>query len=470
MEMMRLSQVAEILGVSFTDADVAFENVCTDSRAIQKRDLFVALIGERFDGHAFVSRAKEQGAVAAIVNKQHHAECASLIRCVAVEDTRLALGKLASSWRERFAIPLVALTGSSGKTTVKEMLAAILRRVEINSSRAEILATQGNLNNDIGVPLTLFRLRTQHQFAVVEMGMSHQGEIGYLSQLSKPNVAIIINAGRAHLAGLGSLEAIARAKGEIFEGLAADGVAVINRDDAFSGLWRELAHDRRVVDFGMQGDAMVSARATLDVDSSQIELKTPTESLNVSLNVPGVHNVYNALAAAAGAKALNISLETIAQGLSDFHGHKGRLEIKPCVLGAKLIDDTYNANPESVRAAIAVLARATGKKILVLGDMGELGVRGREFHAEIGAEAKCSGIDVLLTLGDLSSATSTAFGSGARHFERMQELLAEIENLLAPNVTLLVKGSRFMQMERVVKSFTPLDENTKSVANGDYRH
>jgi len=469
MEMMRLSEAAHALGAPFSGVDVGFENVSTDSRTVKDGDLFVALVGDRFDGHEFIGRAKNNGAVATIVDKRN-SDPGGLVPFIVVDNTRLALGRLASYWRDRFDISIVALTGSSGKTTVKEMLAEILRSAPSDSGRAQVLATRGNLNNDIGVPLTLFGLRAQHKFAVIEMGMSHQGEIAYLSRLTKPNVAIINNAGRAHLEGLGSLAAVARAKGEIFEGLTMNGVAVINCDDAYAGLWRERAQNHRMINFGMQANAMVSAQATLDVDSSQVELKTPTESAKFSLHLPGTHNVYNALAAAAGACALDIPLATITQGLESFRGQKSRLEIKPCLFGARLIDDTYNANPESVAAAIAVLASCGGKKILVLGDMGELGTQARELHADIGETAKRFGVDALLTFGQLSVAASESFGGGAHHFERIQELLAEVENLLAPNVTLLVKGSRFMQMERVVKSFAVTEEESKGVVRSGYKH
>ena len=323
-----------------------------------------------------------------------------------------------------------------------------------------VLATEGNLNNDIGVPQMLLRLRAQHAYAVIEMGMNHGGEISYLTGLAKPTVALVNNAGAAHLQGLGSVAAVARAKGEIFEGLDQQGVAVINADDSYAALWRELAGKRtgQIVDFSLAENtkAKVSAHYRLNHMGSEVTLLLPDGNEAVKLQAPGLHNVRNALAAAAVAVALGIGKETIAAGLSQFKGVKGRMQKKACLHGATLIDDTYNANPESVRAALAVLASFPGKKFLVLGDMGELGENAATLHGGIGEEARRVGIDRLFALGELSVHTVAKFGEGARHFERIEELLAEVENLLAPDVTLLVKGSRFMQMERVVKSFEEL--------------
>jgi UDP-N-acetylmuramoyl-tripeptide--D-alanyl-D-alanine ligase len=411
-------------------------------------DLFVALKGERFDGHDYVKQVIQQGAAAALVERRDPAW--GDFPLLVVKDARLALGGLAAHWRSRFTIPVVALTGSSGKTTVKEMIAAILRE---QAGDQAVLATRGNLNNDIGMPLTLLGLRDTHRYAVIEMGMNHPGEIAYLSRIARPDVALIINAQAAHLAGLGTVEAVARAKGEIFQGLAAKGIAVINADDPHAPLWQELAAGHRVIRFGLEQPAEVSASFKLRPLASEIEMVTPTGKFAVALPVPGEHNVRNALAAAAVAQALSVDNATVAAGLAKVSSVKGRLLKTPCLHGATLIDDTYNANPGSVRAAIAVLAGLPGKRVLVLGDMGELGENARALHAEIGAAAKAAGIDLLFTLGDLSAAAAQAFGEGGRHFEYIEDLLHEIENRLAPDVTVLVKGSRFMQMERVIKSF-----------------
>jgi UDP-N-acetylmuramoyl-tripeptide--D-alanyl-D-alanine ligase len=453
--MLSLSAAAKALNVETSGADVKFSGVTTDSRAVADGDLFVALKGERFDGHNYVKQAIEQGAAAALVERRDPAW--GDFPLLVVKDARLALGELAAHWRSRFAIPVVALTGSSGKTTVKEMIAAILRE---QAGDQAVLATKGNLNNDIGMPLTLLGLRDTHRYAVIEMGMNHPGEIAYLSRIARPDVALIINAQAAHLAGLGTVEAVARAKGEIFQGLAANGTVVINGDDPHAALWQELAGAHRVIRFGLDQPAEVSASFTLQPFGSGIEMVTPAGKFAVALPVPGEHNVRNALAAAAVAQSLGVDNATVAAGLAKVASVKGRLLKNPCLHGATLIDDTYNANPGSVRAAIAVLAGMPGKKVLVLGDMGELGENARAMHGEIGAAAKAAGINLLFTLGDLSASAAQAFGAGGRHFEYIEDLLHDIENLLAPEVTVLVKGSRFMQMERVVKSFELKGDST----------
>lgn len=447
--MLRLSEAATALNAVASGADREFSGVTTDSRAIAAGELFVALRGERFDGHDYVAQAIAQGAAGALVDRVDPGW--GDLPLLLVKDTRLALGALAAYWRVRFSMPVVGLTGSSGKTTVKEMIAAILR-AEAKADEA-VLATAGNLNNDIGLPLTLLKLRSAHRYAVIEMGMNHPGEIAYLTRIAKPGVALITNAQAAHLAGLGSVGQVAQAKAEIFQGLAADGIAVINADDEHASLWEEAAGEHRKIRFGLEKPAEVSGRFRLQPFGSEIEMVTPLGNFTVTLPVPGEHNVRNALAASAVAVSLGISPAAVVAGLARIAGVKGRLMKMPALHGATLIDDSYNANPGSVRAAIAVLAGLPGKKILVLGDMGELGDTARALHAEIGIEAKSAGIDQLFTLGDLSAAAAAAFGPGGRHFEYIEDLLHDVENLLAPDVTVLVKGSRFMQMERVVKSF-----------------
>ena len=448
MAMMQLSEAAAMLGVPFAGTDAEVLRVCTDSRSIQPGDLFIALRGEKFDGGAFAAQALRQGAAGVVLDTAQAPELAAAIR---VDDTRLALGRLAAAWRRRFAIPVVAITGSNGKTTVKEMLAAILR-VETGSDAA-VLKTEGNLNNDIGLPLMLLRLRGTHQFAVLEMGMNHAGEIDTLTRLARPDVALVNNAMTAHVGFLGSIENIARAKGEIFNGLTDAGIAVFNADDPHAGLWRESNARRCVVDFGIRQPASVRGHYQPRDFGSTLAVTLPHACLEIALQVPGEHNAMNALAAAAAAFALDVSLRSIDVGLSGFTGVKGRLQRKPALHGSTFLDDTYNANPDSVKAALAVLARQPGRKVLVLGDMGELGADAVAMHAQIGQAARAAGVDRLLALGDLSKETVAAFGAGAMHFERIQELLAELENELAPGITVLVKGSRFMQMERVVQSF-----------------
>lgn len=449
MTMMRVSEAAAMLGVPFTGPDADVLRGSTDSRAIQPGDLFIALRGEKFDGGAFAARALQQGAVGVVLDAAQAPEIATAIR---VDDTRLALGKLAAAWRRRFTLPVVAITGSNGKTTVKEMLAAILE-IETGSSDA-VLRTEGNLNNDIGLPLMLLRLRPTHQFAVLELGMNHAGEIDYLTRLARPAVAVINNAMSAHIGFLGSLEAIASAKGEIFNGLTDAGIAVFNADDANAGLWREANARRSVIDFGLTQPAALRGQHQSSAFGSALTITLPGATLNIVLQVPGEHNVMNALAAAAAAFALDVSHRSIVSGLSGFSGVKGRLQRKTGLHGSIFIDDTYNANPDSVKAALAVLAKQPGKKVLVLGDMGELGDDAAAMHAQIGQLARAEGVDKLLALGELSRGTVNAFGAGAMYFERIQELLAELENELTGDTTVLVKGSRFMQMERVVDSFT----------------
>jgi UDP-N-acetylmuramoyl-tripeptide--D-alanyl-D-alanine ligase len=447
MVMMQLSEAAAMLGVPFDGADAEVLRVCTDSRRIQPGDLFFALRGEKFNGGTFAAQALQQGAAGVVLDAVQAPELAA----IRVDDTRLALGRLAAAWRRRFAIPVIAITGSNGKTTVKEMLAAILQ-VETGSDAA-VLKTEGNLNNDIGLPLMLLRLRGTHQFAVLEMGMNHAGEIDYLTRLARPDVALVNNAMTAHVGFLGSIENIARAKGEIFNGLTDAGIAVFNADDPHAGLWRESNARRCIVDFGIRQPASVRGQYQPRDFGSALAVTLPHACLEIALQVPGEHNAMNALAAAAAAFALDVSLRSIDAGLSGFTGVKGRLQRKPALHGSTFIDDTYNANPDSAKAALAVLAQQPGRKVLVLGDMGELGADAVTMHAQIGQAARAAGVDRLLALGDLSKETVAAFGAGAMYFERIQELLAELENELAPGTTVLVKGSRFMQMERVVQSF-----------------
>ena len=441
--MMRLSEAALATRGQLIGADVEFCCVRTDSRAIKKGQLFVALQGENFDGHEYAAQSLEQGASAVLVSKASNVSPA-----VVVEDTRLALGDLASHWRAKFDMPVVAITGSNGKTTVKEMLAAILKVATADD--ASVLATQGNLNNDIGLPMTMLNLGKQHRYAVLEMGMNHTGELSYLSNLAKPNVALVNNAGTAHIGELGSLEAIANAKGEIFEGLADGGTAIINADDVFANLWKNLASKHQQVTFGLKAKADVTAKYELHAASSDLELIAPNGTVKFTLPAPGLHNVSNALAAASAALALNVLLENIATGLSNFAGVKGRLQTKQGFAGAKVIDDTYNANPMSMKAAIDVLKASAGQRIFVMGDMAELGADAASMHAEIGAYAKTAGIEKFYALGELTKNAVTAFGANAMHFGTVEALAESLKSIMNAETTVLVKGSRSMRMERVV--------------------
>ena len=450
---MLLSQVAQVLGARLIGEDMRFAAVSSDSRKIQPGDLFIALRGENFDGYEFVAQAAQSGAVASLVNadsyEAHPTVPSPQSSVLVVADTRLALGQLAAYWRKQFDIPLVAITGSNGKTTVKEMLASILRTA---AGREDgVLATKGNFNNDIGMPLTLLQLNAQHRYAVIEMGMNHPGEIDYLTHIASPDVALITNASGAHLEGLGSVEAVARAKGEIFAGLKPHGTAAINADDDYAPLWRSLAGSHTLLEFGLGRQADVSGQwQPLDA-GLHLDIQTPSGNFSADLQVPGAHNARNALAATAVAVALNVPLETIAAGLEKFSGVAGRLQRKAARHGAALIDDTYNANPASMRAAISVLAQASGKRVLVLGDMGELGDNAAALHAGIGSEARRAGIEKLYALGALSGNAVREFGSGARHFECIEDLQDALEQELDADTTVLVKGSRFMKMEHVVQ-------------------
>jgi UDP-N-acetylmuramoyl-tripeptide--D-alanyl-D-alanine ligase len=374
-----------------------------------------------------------------------------------VADTRLALGSLAGHWRRQFQLPLIGITGSNGKTTVKEMCAAILREHERRDDldpAETVLATAGNLNNDIGLPLMLLRLHAGHRAAVIEMGMNHPGEIAYLTQLAQPTVALINNAQRAHLQGLGTLTDVARAKGEIFLGLADDGVAVINADDAHAAIWLQLAEGRTLLSFGLDAPADVSATAVSLGFASRLVLNAPQGQVEFELPVPGRHNVRNALAAAAACLAAGVSLGTVAEALSRYAGVKGRLQRRAGLNGALVIDDTYNANPDSMRAAIDVLAALPGRRVFVMGDMGEVGEAAGQFHDEVGGYAKSRGIEKLFALGEMSAAAAHNFDGGGVHFETLDDLLKALKTQLDQGTTVLVKGSRFMRMERVVEAIT----------------
>jgi len=448
--MMTLRAAAAAMQGELHAADRAFSGVSTDTRALRPGDLFFAIKGERFDAVRFLDQAFAGGAAAAVVPADSAPPIGGDQALIRVDDTRKALGRLAAAWRSRFDLPLVGITGSNGKTTVKDMIAAVLRAV--CTAPDEVLATEGNLNNDIGMPLTLLRLRERHRFAVVEMGMNHAGEIRYLSGLARPSVALVTNAGTAHIGMLGSRKAIAHAKGEIYDGLPADGVAVVNADDAFAGLWRAQNAHRCVLDFALEAHAAVTGRYAGHALHSDIVVTTPRGVAQFRLQAPGAHSARNAVAAAAAAYALGVPEARIAAGLETFVAPKGRMQRHAGARGATLIDDTYNANPESTLAAIAVLARLPGKRVLVLGDMGELGAESEREHARVGEAAREAGIDRLYTLGEVSVLATNAFSGAARHFARIEDLLGALNPELEAGTTVLVKGSRFMQMERVVQS------------------
>lgn len=440
---MRLAEAAAALGGRASGGDALFTGVSTDSRSLRDGDLFVALRGERFDGHGFLKAAASAKAAAAMVDSKYRGEYP--VPALVVEDTKRSLGDLARYWRARFAPALIAITGSNGKTTVKEMLAAILRR---HAGDEAVLATRGNLNNEIGLPLTLLGLRHAQRWCAIELGMNHKGEIAYLAGIARPTVALVNNAQREHLEFMRSVEEVAAENGSVYEALAADGVAVINADDPHAAFFRARAGQRRTVQFGLE-QGMVTGRYQLERLSSGIRLRTPAGEADATLAIPGIHNVRNALAAAACAYAVGIAPRTIAEGLTQFRPYTGRLQVKKAASGATVIDDSYNANPDSVRAAIDVLATCPPPTALVLGDMGEVGERGSEFHREVGEYARAQGVTQLLGMGEATRETVAAFGQGARHFAGVEELVSQIEAK-----TILVKGSRFMKMERVVAALT----------------
>ncbi|MBC7499450.1 MAG: UDP-N-acetylmuramoyl-tripeptide--D-alanyl-D-alanine ligase [Herminiimonas sp.] len=443
-----LSQLLAALTGARMTTDVDFKGISTDSRRADAGSLFVALRGERFDAHAFLDAVAAQG-VAAVVVEQLPGGID--IPALVVPDTRLALGEIARAWRSGFALPVIGVTGSNGKTTVKEMIAAILAAA-FGAERT--LATRGNLNNEIGVPLTVFRLDRQCQAAVIELGMNHPGEIAVLAGIAQPTVGLVNNAQREHQEFMESVAAVAIENGAVLRALPVDGTAVFPADDEFTALWRGYAAEtgqRKVMTFGLSADADVGCTFAANDFGSDLQVDAGGERFAVSLAAAGVHNVRNALAAIACALAAGIATEAIVRGLEAFSPVSGRLQRKTSKSGAALIDDTYNANPDSVRAAIDVLAGAAAPRILALGDMGEVGNDGPQFHQEIGAYAKAKGIDHLLTLGDLAQHSSKAFGNGAVHYHDIDMMNNAAETMLTPATTLLVKGSRFMQMERVVQ-------------------
>jgi UDP-N-acetylmuramoyl-tripeptide--D-alanyl-D-alanine ligase len=456
--MLNLQQVmpwldhARLLG----SGQVAFKRVHSDTRTIEPGDLFVALRGERFDANDFLLEAKVKGAVAALCQGDADSRLtAAGLPGLIVTDAKLALAALATHWRAQFKLPLIAVTGSNGKTTVTQMIAAILRVFKPKA----FLATQGNLNNEIGVPLTLLRLRSDTEVAVLELGMNHPGEIANLAAIVKPTVALVNNAQREHLEFMATVEAVAQENGSVIDALAGNGVAVFPSDDRHSPLWSVKAAQRAVLRFCIAGEAASEVdisciEALWSGAAWQVTLNTPVGVLRYPLHIAGLHNVKNSAAAAACALAAGVPLQVIAQGLSDFQPVKGRSRVMLVKCGDRsitLVDDSYNANPDSVRAAIEVLATLPRPRLLVLGDMGEVGDQGPQFHAEAGALARSRGVDSLFTLGNLSATASTSFGTG-RHFGDIQSLQVAVLAELAQIGSVLVKGSRFMKMERIVEA------------------
>lgn len=439
--MMTLAEIAQGVQGELIGRDARIQGVSTDTRTLNRGELYVALKGPNFDGHAFLEAARDAGAAGALVQAENGAG----LPLIKVGDTLTALGDLARTWRSRFSIPVVAVTGSNGKTTVKEMIGAIL------TVKAPALISTGNLNNEIGVPLVLCGLRPEHQYAVIEMGMNHPGEIAYLSRLAAPTVAVITNAAAAHLEGLGSVESVADAKAEIMTGLGGGGVVVLNRDDRFFETWRRMAASHSVLSFGFDTAADVQP-SDCAVAEGRFRLHIRDREIDVALPLAGRHNIANALAAAAAAFAVGMDLEQIKTGLERVSPVPGRLCTRRGVGGARILDDSYNANPGSVAAGIDVLAAQPGRRVMVLGDMAELGAEARAMHERVGEQARGKGIDALYGFGDLSETAVRAFGPGGIHHRDRAELVTALRAEADNNTTFLVKGSRSMRMDEIVEA------------------
>ncbi len=454
------------------DGATPLARVHTDTRTLQPGDLFVALKGERFDANAFLADARAGGAAAAIA---HGGMEAAGLPGIEVPNSLAALGALATGWRTQFHLPLIGVTGSNGKTTVTQMIASILRAWQGEAA----FATQGNFNNDIGVPLMLMRLRASHRAAVIEMGMNHPGEIATLAAMAQPTVALVNNAQREHLEFMHTVEAVARENGSVFASLPADGVAVFPAGDAYTSLWQSLAMERpgrRTVTFGDGGDVRC-AQATWERGAWAVTLATPRGAITTRLHIAGRHNVTNALAATACTLAAGAPVAAIAQGLRDFTPVKGRSRAFSVSVAGRditVVDDTYNANPDSMHAAIQVLAELPGPQLLVMGDMGEVGDQGPQFHAEAGALARETGITTMFVLGAQSVHAASAYGDGARHFNEMVALQDAVRNALPTVGSVLVKGSRFMKMEQVVEAISaaalPAEQQQKPINPREGHH
>jgi len=446
---MSLQQATDAVSGNLSDKSEAgriFNGVSIDSRNFDEQQLFIALKGPNFDGHDYVARLG-QVAAAAIVERAIDCELPQII----VPNSHYALGQLASAWRAALNIPVIGVTGSNGKTTVKEMLAAIF------SVSGNTFATKGNLNNDVGVPLSLLSIDKTHATAIIEMGANHPNEIAYLTNITRPNIALVNNAGEAHLEGFGSLLGVAKAKGEIYQGLVLGGTAIINADDQFASLWLDLCADYNVLTFGIENSADIQADKNI---SGSVTVRTKVGEFEYQPALVGKHNIMNALAATSAAVAAEVPLTQIKQGLESMQPVPGRLQPAIGISGALFINDAYNANPLSTRAAIMVLKQYAGPKILVLGDMGELGDDTESLHSEIGLYAKTNGIDKLLAFGPLSENAVAAFGANGKHFETQEDLIGHLKQIVSENSTVLIKGSRSMKMEKVFESCTDSNRGT----------
>ena len=450
---MYLSEAASATDACLIGKDVRVRAINIDTRNARGGELFVALRGPNFNGHQYIDQAFERQLAAAMVDEP----VASQLPVLKVQDTHRALKAMAVYWRKKHQLPVIAITGSNGKTTTKEMLGAIL------GSALSGLMTRGNLNNDIGVPLTLLRMRHSDRYAVIEMGMNHPGEIAELSNMTKPDVALITNVAEAHLQGLGSIDQVAAAKAEIIMGLQENGIVVINRDDDFYDYWSKLAANYKQLSFGLSDTAQVWAEYELHEDHSTVSLYTPEGNSQFELALAGRHNVLNACGAAAASLAIGATLEMIAAGLGSITDYPGRLTIRSGINACRVIDDSYNANPGSLRAATDVLAAYSGSRIMVIADMSELGSETKELHKALGEYIKQKGIDRLVTLGPLARLAAQQFGDQAESFDDHQALGQYLRDLLNSETTVLIKGSRAMQMEQIVKELTQTTSNNNRV-------
>ncbi len=467
---MMMSEVAQVLNGTLHGRDVMMQGVSKDTRNINAGDLYVALTGERFNGHQFIADAISAGAAGVLVSESQSLD----VSHVQVSDTRLALGELATHWRQKFSGKLIGITGSNGKTSVKEMCNKILQDY---SGATSVLSTEGNLNNDIGLPMTLLELKRQHEFAVIEMGASSLGEINYLTNIAKPDVAVVNNVGQAHLEGFGSVENIATAKAEIYNGLSSDGIAVINADDEFASCWDKFCANKNTLRFSMLDDSadvfakeVTANRYQVVVKNGDVKNNLEKDSVEknikieeLQLKVPGKHNVMNALAATTVTLAVGVPLRSIVGSLSNFENINGRLTTLTSEAGYRVIDDSYNANPFSMAAAIDVLSAFDGIRVLVIGDMGELGESAKKLHADIGKKSKAAGINALYAIGELSENAVQAFGENGFYFKSKNELIKALQKNLNSNDVVLVKGSRSAAMEVVVEEILTRHNNNKRV-------
>ncbi len=444
--MKKLSDFSTVVGGRLINGDARFTSASIDTRTLAVGQLFVAIEGPNFDGHQFIRDAEAKFAAAVMVSKVADTKLPQLL----VPDTRIALGQMAKAYRQQLTIPVIGITGSCGKTTTKTMIASIL------SCAGNVLATEGTLNNDFGLPVTVMAIQEEHEYAVLEMGANHLQEIAYLTDIAQPDIAMITNAAAVHLEGFGDVAGVAKGKGEIFQGLTAQGTAILNADDEYFSYWQSITQDKQQVSFGLSDTADVRAENIVVDAQGQIgfDLITPKGEVAVQLSVIGEHNVMNALAAAAASLCAGANLDNVQQGLQNMRAVNKRLVKKVAACGAQIIDDTYNANPLSMEAALVVLAQCEQEAVFVMGDMAELGDNAAFYHQQLAEKAQQYGVKKLYAVGELAKHTVEAFGPGACHFQTQADLIAQLQGDLTKNMCVLVKGSRSMQMEKVVAAIS----------------